>query len=145
MRSGFQTLFLLPFLFFLFCPVFTAGQDLDNATINGKISDSNSLPIADATITVIQIETGLERQIVTNEDGLFKIIQLKPGTYKITATQTGFGTQEKTDLVVISGQNVQLDFQLAPADVQVQTLVSITEEDAPIVDTTRTIVVMKRL
>lgn len=140
MRSVFQALFLLPFLFFLAFPIFIAGQDLDNVTISGKISDSDSLPIAGAAITAIQTQTGEQRYVTTNDDGLFKIIQLKPGIYTITVTQTGFGIQEKTDLVTISGQNIQLDFQLVPADVQVETLVSITEEVAPIIDTTRTIV-----
>ena len=77
--------------------------------------------------------------MTTDDDGRFRIIELKPGTYKVSASQTGFGTREKTDLTTISGQNVQIDFQLAPADVQVETLVSITDEDVTI-DTTRTVV-----
>ncbi len=129
-------LFLLTFIF----STFISAQDLDDVTISGKVVDSNNLPIVGVTVTATLIETGLERTVTTNGEGRYRIIELQPGTYKVSASQTGFGTKEKIDLQTISGQNVQLDFRLAPADVQVETLVSVTDEDAPIVDTTRTIV-----
>lgn len=116
------------------------AQDLDDVTFSGRIADLNNLAIAGATITVTEIASGTERTVTTNDEGRYRIIELKPGLYKIKVSAPGFGLREKADIETISGQNVQLDFTLAPADVKAATDVTVTEEDAPLVDTTRTVV-----
>lgn len=136
---------LVPFVMFVCLSVFAFvsdgfAQDLDNVTISGRILDSNDAPIAGANITVTKIENGVERSIVSDEDGQYKLIQLQPGTYKVKVTGTGFGEQETTDLKTISGQNVQLNFTLAPANVTAETTINLSEENSPIIDTTRTVV-----
>jgi hypothetical protein len=89
---------------------------------------------------VTQVERNIERTATTDEEGRYRIVELPPGVYKITATQQGFGTQERIDLTTIAGQNVQLDFNLAPAGVSAEQIVTLEGEDAPVVDTTRTVV-----
>ena len=126
-------------LIFLFVFAVVA-QDLDDVTVNGKIVDANGLAIAGATVTATQIETGLPRTVTADENGRFQIVKLKPGTYKIKATHTGFGTLEKTDIQTISGQVVQLDFKLSPAAITAEQTVNVSDDDAPAVDTTRTVV-----
>jgi hypothetical protein len=116
------------------------GQDLDDVTFAGRITDSNSAAIAGATVTARSIDLGVERSVTTNEDGRYRIIELKPGTYKIKAVAPGFGIQETPDIVTISAQNVLQDFKLAPADVRAEQTITVTDDDAPAVDTTRTIV-----
>ena len=93
-----------------------------------------------ASVTATQIEKNIERTVVTNEDGRYRIIDLQPGTYKVRVTSQGFGAKEQIDLLTVAGQNVQLDFSLAPAGVQAEQTVTIGGDDAPLVDTTRTIV-----
>ncbi|MBA2736105.1 MAG: TonB-dependent receptor, partial [Pyrinomonadaceae bacterium] len=116
------------------------AQDLDQVTISGQITDSNNAPIAGAAVTAVQVETNVERTVTTTDEGRYRIIELQPGLYKIRASANGFGTKEKIDLQTISGQSVQLDFALAPAGIQAEQTVTVTEEDAPAVDTTRTVV-----
>jgi len=116
------------------------AQDLDNVTVAGKITDANGLAVVGATVTATSVETGTERTVVTDDDGRYKIVQLKPGTYKIKVAQSGFGSQETTPITTIAAQNVQQDFKLSPADVRAETTVTVTEDDGPAVDTTRTIV-----
>jgi hypothetical protein len=86
------------------------------------------------------VTTNVERTVTTDEDGSYRIIELPPGVYKIRASQTGFGTKETTDLATIAGQNVQLDFSLTPGDVRAEQTVTINDEDAPVIATTRTVV-----
>jgi hypothetical protein len=125
-------------ILFLFS-ITSFAQDLDDVSIGGKITDSNGLSIVGATVKATLVSTGIERTAVTNDDGRYKIIELSPGLYKVSATANGFGTKEKIDLETLSGQNVQLNFSLNPADVVVDP-VQVVEEDASVVDTTRTIV-----
>jgi carboxypeptidase family protein len=116
------------------------AQDLDDVTFAGKVVDSNNLAVVGATITVTETASGAERTVTTNDEGRYRVIELKPGIYKIKVSVDGFGAKERTDLETVSGQNVQLDLTLSPADVTASTNVTASEEDAPLVDTTRTVV-----
>ncbi len=138
-RHGRLSLAVLPLIVLVFA-FSVAAQDLDDVTITGRVADSNGLAIVGATVKATHIETGVERTVVTNDEGRYRLIELRPGLYKVAASQTGFGTKERADLQTVSGQNVQIDFQLAPADVQAGATVTVTEDDAPAVDVTRTVV-----
>lgn len=116
-----------------------AGQDLDNVTITGRVTDQNGAVIPGATVTATLVKTRVERTVVTDGDGHYKLIQLEPGVYKLKASFTNFATEEKTDLATIAGQNVQLDFILRPATVTTSTVI-VSAADTPQVDTTRTVV-----
>jgi hypothetical protein len=115
------------------------AQDLDEVTISGRVADQNGAIVPGATITAILVGENTERNVTADEEGRYRIIELKPGIYDLRATATSFGTQEKKGLTTISGQNVQLDFELAPAGVNVETVI-VNEENTPVVDTTRTVV-----
>lgn len=117
-----------------------AAQDLDDVTISGRVTDSNGLAVVGATVTVTEQGSGTERTVTTNEEGRYRLIELKPGNYKVRASATGFGAKERINLETVSGQNLQLDFNLSPADVQAESTVTVGDDDAPLVDITRTIV-----
>ena len=136
-----------------FCParsrwqlvVFAVGsiafaQELDTVTVTGRVTDANGLPVVGASVTATLTETREQRTVTADEDGRYRIINLKPGTYKISATSTGFGVQETAALPTIAAQKLQQDFKLAPADVKAETTITVTDDDTPAVDTTRTIV-----
>lgn len=116
------------------------AQDLDDVTISGKVADANGAAIVGASVTATLVTTGVERTIITDEDGRYRLVELQPGTYSVKAEMQGFSVQTKTDLVTIAGQNVQLDFALSPAGVTAEQTISISGDDAPAVDTTRTVV-----
>jgi hypothetical protein len=118
----------------------TSAQNLDKVTISGRILDSNGLPIPGASVLAAGEGTGIERTAVTDDDGRYRIIDLEPGNYRIRATAKGFQIKERAGIATVAGQNVQLDFALAPADVIVTTDVTIDNTDAPPIDITRTIV-----
>ena len=98
-----------------------AAQDLDTVTVAGKVTDSNGLAVVGATVTATLTETGEARSTTTDSDGLYKIINLKPGNYKIAVANSGFGSQETTAIPTIAAQRLQQDFKLAPADVKAET------------------------
>src|SRR5713226_9001506 len=101
----------------IFLPLRASAQDLDNVTITGKVSDQNGAVIPGATVTATLVATKVERTVVADGDGHYKLIQLAPGVYSVRASFTNFAIEEKTDLTTIAGQTVQLDFVLKPATV----------------------------
>ncbi|HEX8140740.1 MAG TPA: TonB-dependent receptor [Pyrinomonadaceae bacterium] len=108
-------------------------------TIRGRVTDENGAVVVGATVTATLVTTGDERPVVTDSEGRYRIIELEPGAYTVSAAFTNFATEQKTDLSTVAGQNVELNFTLRPAQVTAEQTV-VSEADAPIVDTTRTVV-----
>ena len=124
----------------LICVLTISAQNLDNVTIAGRILDSNNKSILGATVVAIESATKLERTVVSDSEGRYRIIELKPGTYTLKAEAPGFAAKEKVDIATVSGQNLQLDMTLDPAGVKAQTTVTADNDDIPVVDVTRTVV-----
>ena len=124
--------------FVLLTSLLAAAQDLDDVTLSGRIIDSKHLPIVGASVTAKHTQSNAERTVVSNDEGRYRFIELKPGVYKLTATTDGFGTSERAEIKTLSGQNLQIDLVLSPAGVTAATTISAS--DVPVVDTTRTIV-----
>jgi hypothetical protein len=133
---------LLLFVLFVVClarPAVVSAQDLDSVTVTGRVLDQNGAVISGATIEAIYVKTGAARTTVTDDAGRYRIIQLEPGVYTLRASATGFATQEKPELSFIAGKNVQLEFTVVPQGVTVDP-VTVTADDTPAIDTTRTVV-----
>lgn len=141
MRLAEESIFLFSLMTAFLClwPQLSVAQDLDNVMIAGRITDQNGAVIPGATVTTTLVKTKVERTVVADSDGRYKLIQLEPGVYSVRASFTNFATEEKTDLVTIAGQNAQLDFVLKPAALTAEAVV-VSAAEAPQVDTTRTVV-----
>jgi len=138
---GIPALKIAVLCFLVFGVCFSAfAQDLDDVTISGKITDSNGDPIVGAKIEATLVTTGVKRNAATKADGRYRVIELVPGIYRLKVSATGFGDKQTTDLTTISGQNVQLNFSLAPATVTAEQTIDVSGDNAPVIDTTRTIV-----
>ncbi len=120
--------------------LYVAAQDLDDVTIGGKITDSNGLAVVGASVTATSVDTGEPRTVVTDGNGEYQILKLKPGTYKLKVAANGFGIQNTPGITTISAQNLLQNFKLAPATLTAEQTVTMSEDDGPPVDTTRTVV-----
>ncbi len=66
------------------------GQEETSATITGQLTDSNGAAIPNATITVKNVATGVERRVQSNSGGGFVVFPLTPGEYTVGVEQAGF-------------------------------------------------------
>lgn len=87
---------------------------LPATTLSGSVTDTSSgEPIEGATV---QAETGQETQAqalkraVTDSNGVYAIADLDPGSYQVTARQSGY--RMKTQAATVAADPAQLDFQL---------------------------------
>ena len=71
-----------------------------SGSITGTARDIAGAVVPDALVTVTNAETNLTRQAQTNEEGVFTIAQLPPGTYDIVVEKSGFKKIQKSDLVL---------------------------------------------
>jgi len=116
-----------------------AAQDLDTVTITGRVTDQNGAIIPGATVEAVLVKTGISRTTTANDEGRYRLIQLEPGIYTLRFSSSGFATQEKTDLTVIAGQNVQFEIVLVPQGVTAEAIV-VSAADPAAIDSTRTVV-----
>src|SRR5947207_396919 len=82
-----------------------SAQDLDNVTVTGRVADQNGAIIPGATIEAILLKTGATRTTVADDEGRYRIIQLEPGIYNLSASFAGFATEKKQELIFIAGKN----------------------------------------
>src|SRR5256885_1563557 len=81
--------------------------------INGVVTDPTGAVIPNATITIVNTQTGAKRSDISDSQGRYTISQLTPGTYKVTATASGFSeiNINNVELQVNSPATVPIKFE----------------------------------
>jgi hypothetical protein len=87
------------------------------ATVSGTVRDSQSLPVAHASVTFKAFSTGATRAVTSNESGFFSVPALLPDDYDVTSTASGFAPMVKS-LHVEVGQQLSFDIALKVGAVQ---------------------------
>ncbi|HEY4817600.1 MAG TPA: TonB-dependent receptor, partial [Candidatus Acidoferrum sp.] len=106
------------------------------ASIQGVVSDLSGGAIPGVAIRVKNVETGAERNQLTDEAGRYEAASLPVGRYEVRAEKAGFRSEEKTGISVVPGQRESVDLVLQVGDVRqtvkveaVPTVVAVTTED----------------
>src|ERR1700675_2151854 len=94
-------------------------------TITGTVVDSSGRVIPNATVSITNVATGINRTVTTNEDGLYIAPNLLPATYELTFTASGFRTDVRSGIELTVGATVTLNTTMqvggTKETVQVQT------------------------
>jgi outer membrane receptor protein involved in Fe transport len=99
-------------------------------TIQGTVTDLSGARLPGVTITIRNVETGLERIAVTTGNGFFNAPFLQIGRYNVSAELSGFGVQRHEKVRVDLNQTAVQDFVLSPAMTETVTV----SADAPRID-----------
>ncbi len=111
------------------------GQVNATGTVSGQVTDSSGAAVANAKIKVLNEEDGTSITQPTSADGFYTAPLLKPGTYSVEASATGFGSAIRRGLTLQIQQVIQQDFKLTPGAVQQEVTV---EGGAPLLNTEST-------
>jgi Carboxypeptidase regulatory-like domain len=71
-------------------PTAAWGQAMVSGSIVGQVNDPSGAVVPDATVTLTDTATKSVRTAKTNKEGRFAFPGLKPGTYDVAITQSGF-------------------------------------------------------
>jgi hypothetical protein len=104
-------------LFFSLVVCRFAHAQFENGSIVGTIHDSSGAAVPSATITVTNTATGIQNTAASNASGDYEVLSLRVGSYRITATASGFATAVAENVTVSVGnrQRVDLALQLGQA------------------------------
>jgi hypothetical protein len=95
-------------------------------SVSGAVTDSSGGAIADALITLTNLDTGAKLTEKTGTDGLYLFPNLFPGRYRVVAEKASFKRTEQTDIIVQVQQtsSINLTMQLG----EVSQMVEVTGE-----------------
>ena len=101
-------------LAFCLC-LFASGalaQTTGSATLRGAVKDANGAVLANASVTLVNEATKVERKTSTNREGIYVFSSVPPGTYTVTVENSGFKKGEQTGLSLSPSDLRALDFTL---------------------------------
>ncbi|HSE16413.1 MAG TPA: carboxypeptidase regulatory-like domain-containing protein [Pyrinomonadaceae bacterium] len=99
--------------FVILClPAVSFSQQAANATLTGSVLDQLGAVIAGTKITATQTATGLTREAVSNEQGVYLFSNMMPGEYELRLEATNFTPKVKKGIFLKVGQTLTLDVQL---------------------------------
>jgi hypothetical protein len=87
------------------------AQEFQGA-INGTITDPSGQMIAGAQVSAVNVETGAKTDTTSNQNGLYQIPFLLPGTYTVTAHANGFQQETRLNIRVDADANVTVNLGL---------------------------------
>jgi outer membrane receptor protein involved in Fe transport len=105
----------------------------DTGLIEGSVVDESGAVVPGATVVLRNLETGVERTVVTESEGRYRFVALQPGTYTVKVQMPGFASEERRDIVLTIGLQLRHDFRLKLESVAEN--VSVVAE-APVVNIT---------
>jgi len=105
-----------------------------SATIQGTITDGTGAVIPAATVTVINLETNIQRRVTSNAVGFYAVTNLPPGRYRVEMAVAGFQTRINENVILAVGQRSTLNTTLQLGDVTEQ--VTVTAEELALPTTT---------
>lgn len=108
-----------------------AAAQVGQASITGTVTDSSGGVVASVAVTVTNLDTGIISPTVTNDAGIYTVVNLPPGNYSIEFAKQGFEPFKQTGIALHVDQVAQVNTALALG--AVTQLVTVTA-NAPVLD-----------
>jgi carboxypeptidase family protein/TonB-dependent receptor-like protein len=111
------------------------AQIITTGMVVGRIHDATGAVVSGVSVKIVNLQTSLSRETVSDSGGQFLIPALEPGSFRITATLPGFATAVVEPVTVTLGESVSVDVALQIASLEQSITVS---AQPPRVDIRRT-------
>ena len=109
-RFHFRHLYLLLIVFITVTGM--ALAQTGTTSLRGNVTDASGASVADATLTISNPQTGIERTTQSGSNGEYSFPSLSPGSYTLTAEKAGFQKYQQADLQLLvnlpATQNITL-------------------------------------
>ncbi len=116
---------------FFFLPASLLAQS-NAGEITGKVFDASKAVMGGVAITASNLATNVSQSATSNNDGVYALPALQPGTYRVALEKAGFKKLIREPITVESGSTVELDFDMVVGSTAAE--VTITA-DVPMIQT----------
>ncbi|HUI43679.1 MAG TPA: TonB-dependent receptor [Terriglobia bacterium] len=86
-----------------------AAAQVGRASITGTVTDPSGAVVAGATVTVTNLDTRVVSPALTNDVGIYSVVNLPPGNYSVEFAKTGFAPFRQTGITLNVDQVAQLN------------------------------------
>src|SRR5919202_446599 len=101
--------------------VFAQGT---SATLSGTVTDPQGAVVPAATLTIINIDTGQQRQVQSNDAGFYRAVGLSPGNYEVKVERQGFNAEIQRGLKLTVAEDAVANITLSVGSVQESVVVN---------------------
>ena len=116
MRFSFLKNALISFFAILIFVVGAVAQT-GNSSLRGTVLDAKGASVPDAAITITNSSLGITLTTKTDKDGGYQFLEVRPGTYVLTVTASGFASYRQTGLQLRVSTPTTNDVQMQVASV----------------------------
>src|SRR5438552_19154704 len=88
------------------------AQTASTGAFTGEITDSNGVVVGGVQVTTINEATGEKRDVVSQDNGIYVVALLLPGSYRLEFTKSGFKSSVMTGLQNNVTETKRLDVEL---------------------------------
>ena len=100
-RSVFRASFVVALLgAFALTPVARISAQQFKASVTGTVNDPQGGVLPGATVTVLNVDTNVAAESVTDSKGVYSVKELNPGRYRISSALQGFKTFVREGIVL---------------------------------------------
>ena len=92
--------------------------------VSGTVTDPSGSGVANAQVTIEEKSRNEVREVATNQNGLYNVPNLNPGTYEIRVSAPGFSTLVQSNVTIEVGTQAVVNLQLQLG--ATQTMVQVT-------------------
>ena len=90
----------------------TARAQYEDGSLTGTIHDATGAVVANAAVTVTNVNTGISTLVTTNGSGDYEVPSLRVGIYSIKAEAQGFMPVEAKNISIAVGGRARIDLTL---------------------------------
>ncbi len=113
------------------CAGAAVAQTMNAGDIRGIVTDTTGAAVPGVTVTVLNKNTGVVKELITNQDGLYDTSSIVTGTYEVTFSKAGFSKFIRSN-ITIDVREYQVNAQLSVGSVTEQVVVN---TDLPLLET----------
>ena len=104
-----------------------------SGTVVGTVRDDTGGVIPGVSVEATNVNTGIVRTVLSDDEGRYRASNLAPGSYEVSAELVGFQRLVRTGITVTIGAEQLVDLTLSVGELSNQVIVS---GEAPLVETT---------
>ena len=94
------------------------GQ-IGTSTLTGRVTDPTGAVVPGVAVTVVQVGTNFTFKAVTNSEGLYRVLSLQPGMYRLTFESAGFRRLVRENVELRTSDTLAIDAALEVGNVAV--------------------------